>query len=782
MHDLFDRSVLLAELLSRPEPIVVLDAPAGMGKSCLLYHVARHFGVEIERGAGLSVDVKPGAILVWDIPPYAKPEPLADAFAAGAARIFIAKRPDLVLSGLSRALVYGNAHVIDPNSLLLSDAELAEIFGDRAEAIRKSSGGWPLAAFNSRLAGSALVDFLANEMLRPMPASALVDLRMLLDGRGARSKSEYSLLPFEREGGINTPVVVVELGTALDMVIEGRLSVAAEAKAIAEAFVESGRPVDAILTFQRAGFFDSALRVFNDEHGDFFLYFHGPDAFERVLAGFPRSFALQTEALVLSLALQALKKGDVSRARRLLADRFGDHANDPEAVFSPRSVFSREFRAFRLLMLIYDDYFFSEELLDRCFALVAEFPIDDHLFRGSFYNSILEFYIRNRRFAEAEDVAQRAMYHYECAKSPMLAFYISLHRALIRLLMGDVLSARKHAALSSKSLAAVPFESPNDARLQALLEACIEYESGRAEPLSRFLSLEMDDFSHGEIWPSLLELALHYGSQALGNHFSTIAARSFLDRWRVYQVSNRQFQVMIEIREAAILQNANRWQEAAERLTAIDSRIDRNWVLGSNQVLERMDNRDEMALVLAWIRQMVYEQPALGGLDELIAGLMRNLNITDRQRIGLEIWLAYIAKRQRNLTRARAILQKTFEDCARLGAIAPLSEERVLLDELINNERIGGFLSTSLAAKQIIRKLRDSGRLSTGPGERSDLSRRESKILLMISEGAANKYIAHTLGLSEATVKFHLGNVYRKLGCRNRQEAIGTARALGMVS
>jgi DNA-binding NarL/FixJ family response regulator len=100
---------------------------------------------------------------------------------------------------------------------------------------------------------------------------------------------------------------------------------------------------------------------------------------------------------------------------------------------------------------------------------------------------------------------------------------------------------------------------------------------------------------------------------------------------------------------------------------------------------------------------------------------------------------------------------------------------------LIGNERIAGFLSTSLATKQIIRKLRDSGRLSTGSGERNDLSRRESKILLMISEGAANKYVAHTLGLSEATVKFHLGNVYRKLGCRNRQEAISSARALGIV-
>ncbi|MBZ5762524.1 LuxR C-terminal-related transcriptional regulator [Rhizobium sp. VS19-DR104.2] len=780
MNDLFLRSAILIKLLDRQEPVVVLSAPAGMGKSVILGQIAAELGVNVHIGDA-PVAAGPGDVIIWDIPPYLEPAELPEIFVSGAARIFIAKRAEVVLPGLSRAIAYGKAYVADPKILLVSNEELIAAFGGLTE-VQERIGGWPLVAFNAHLSGDALISFLVTDMLRPMPAAALVDMQLLLQGRGIRLSEQDSLLPFENGGCLNTPAIVDELDEALEMAINERLHVPAESKAIAEAFERRGCPVEAILMFQRAGFFDSALRVFNDEHGDFFLYFHGPAAFARVLDGFPRSFALQTETLVLSMALQALKTGDVSRARHLLSDRFGDLANDPEAVFSPRSVFSREFRAFRLLMLIYEDYFFSEELLQRCFALVAEFPLDEHLFRGSFYNSVLEFYIRNRRFAEAEDVAQRAMYHYECAKSPMLCFYISLHRALIRLLTGDVLAARKYTALSAKCLVDIPFESPSDARLQALLEACVDYETGRAEPLARFLSLEIDDFSHGEIWPSLLELALHYGSQALGDHFSTIAARSFLDRWRVYQVSNRQFQIMIEIREATILQNANRWQEAAERLSAIDSRIDRNWVLGSSDhTLAQIGNRDDIALALAWMRQVVYEQPGRKGLDDLIAGIMRNLSLTDRQRIGVEIWLAYIAKRQRNLTRARALLQKTFEDCARLGAIAPLSEERVMLDELIGNERIGAFLSTSLATKQIIRKLKDSGRLSTGSGKRNDLSRRESKILMMISEGAANKYVAHSLGLSEATVKFHLGNVYRKLGCRNRQEAIGSARALGIV-
>ena len=67
----------------------------------------------------------------------------------------------------------------------------------------------------------------------------------------------------------------------------------------------------------------------------------------------------------------------------------------------------------------------------------------------------------------------------------------------------------------------------------------------------RFLSGDVDALADGEIWPALLELALTYGSQALGEHFSAAAARNFLDRWRVTQNRAAQFGGLIDIREVA---------------------------------------------------------------------------------------------------------------------------------------------------------------------------------------------------------------------------------------
>jgi LuxR family maltose regulon positive regulatory protein len=56
------------------------------------------------------------------------------------------------------------------------------------------------------------------------------------------------------------------------------------------------------------------------------------------------------------------------------------------------------------------------------------------------------------------------------------------------------------------------------------------------------------------------------------------------------------------------------------------------------------------------------------------------------------------------------------------------------------------------------------------------LTRRETEILKLLAEGLSNQELAKTLFVSETTVKWHLSNVYAKLGVRNRTSAVGQAR------
>jgi DNA-binding NarL/FixJ family response regulator len=55
---------------------------------------------------------------------------------------------------------------------------------------------------------------------------------------------------------------------------------------------------------------------------------------------------------------------------------------------------------------------------------------------------------------------------------------------------------------------------------------------------------------------------------------------------------------------------------------------------------------------------------------------------------------------------------------------------------------------------------------------RGELTPREAAILRAVAGGLTTRAISEQLWLSEHTVKFHLTNIYRKLGVSNRSGAV----------
>ncbi len=770
------RVALLQRILGSEMPIVILNAVAGMGKSVTLSQVAAVLGADVHSG---TLAPEPGAgISLWDVPNSELCGTLPEAFVNGKCRIILAKRPDVIVKGIERARAYGYLLELNSRDLTFSQQELDLVLGPALSTKRfTETGGWPLLICGLKNVGEQMVGFLQSEIAAPLDHADLVRLTIALEP----GRTTPNVLPSVLPETIPNPIKG-SLCLAVQEELAKRCVTPASAIAVAQVYEFEGRLPEAISVYHGARRHDLALQALKKGHADFFIHIFGADAFDKVLAGFPEEFCKANETLMICKAMQALKHGHVPLAQRLIADWLGPTANDPVAVFGPNSGYSLAFRAFRLVMMIYEDIQLTDPFLKQIFTLLEEFPLDAHLARGSFYNAVLEFFARNRRFAEAEDLAVRARYHYQLAGVPVLVFYISLHRSMVRLISGDAIEALRHAQLAAAELGSVRFDCPSERRLLALLLACIDYEGGKVEPLARFLQLEFDEFSNGEIWPNLIELALYYGSLALSQHYSTLSARSFLDRWRVYELRNPGLAAMMDLREVVVLQNGNRWHEAAERLDALPHRITRVWVLAQTDELTKLSDRDELAGAMLWLRHLAFEGPKRPGLTDKLAAISGNPLLTARQRIGVEIWAAYCHKRLRNLTAARAGLLKTLESAASLGAVAPLTEERPFLADLLDTTSIASFLDASTAVRHVLRKMRDAGTIKGSMDRSSGLTRQETRILQAICEGASNKFVAHVLGLSEATVKFHLGNVYAKLGCRGRKEAIQAATALGFVT
>lgn len=73
------------------------------------------------------------------------------------------------------------------------------------------------------------------------------------------------------------------------------------------------------------------------------------------------------------------------------------------------------------------------------------------------------------------------------------------------------------------------------------------------------------------------------------------------------------------------------------------------------------------------------------------------------------------------------------------------------------------------ASEALVRAMRDASM----PG--GALTEREREVLSLLAEGLANAEIAERLHISRATVKFHVGSIFIKLGVNTRAEAIALA-------
>jgi two-component system NarL family response regulator len=64
---------------------------------------------------------------------------------------------------------------------------------------------------------------------------------------------------------------------------------------------------------------------------------------------------------------------------------------------------------------------------------------------------------------------------------------------------------------------------------------------------------------------------------------------------------------------------------------------------------------------------------------------------------------------------------------------------------------------------------------------RPELTPRERDVLVRLVHGRTNQQIASELGISDATVKVHMGNILLKLGASHRTEAVTAALMRGIV-
>lgn len=123
-------------------------------------------------------------------------------------------------------------------------------------------------------------------------------------------------------------------------------------------------------------------------------------------------------------------------------------------------------------------------------------------------------------------------------------------------------------------------------------------------------------------------------------------------------------------------------------------------------------------------------------------------------------------------------------------------DDHLVMAAIHNGAR--GYVVKDVDTSALIRAIRDISRggsafdarsaaamvrgIHAGPTEsESKLTAREQEVLELLSRGLSNVEIGKKLFISDTTVKFHVGNILRKLGVSRRAEAVHLAGKMGLI-
>lgn len=145
-----------------------------------------------------------------------------------------------------------------------------------------------------------------------------------------------------------------------------------------------------------------------------------------------------------------------------------------------------------------------------------------------------------------------------------------------------------------------------------------------------------------------------------------------------------------------------------------------------------------------------------------------------------------LKRMQEHNPNVRVIIFTAFDADDRILAAVQAGAQGYILkgaprDQVFDAIRIvhaGDSLLQPVIASKLLRQMSQN----TEPqDESSSITPREMEVLGLLAQGLQNKEIAGQLGITERTVKFHVGSILGRLNAGNRTEAVAIAVQRGLI-
>ena len=240
----------------------------------------------------------------------------------------------------------------------------------------------------------------------------------------------------------------------------------------------------------------------------------------------------------------------------------------------------------------------------------------------------------------------------------------------------------------------------------------------------------------------------------------------------------------------AYLLQAGRLNEALDHALVNEIDVDAD-TLSLPLEWERLPCRN----ALTWARLQI----ATGRPEVTLPVLAQLRQLATESRWGMRVLECYIlearARFLQDNTKARSLVDEALAIAAPNHSVRCFVDEGREIDSLLLDFRQGEIENWPQSKRSFLEDITVSIAAETGevnqtiikeghsvPALIEPLSDRECKILELIASGSTNNTISTTLFISLNTVKWHLKNIFGKLGVSNRTSAVAVARQLELIT
>lgn len=530
-------------------------------------------------------------------------------------------------------------------------------------------------------------------------------------------------------------------------------------------FQEQGQIIKAVMHFVEGDDQDGAASCIEDAGGLMLWLKEGLATLPKAMALLDQETIRSRPRLCLVQCLLLAKTGQARQARQL----YDDCARN----FGQGEGLTLELAVTRHLLHAYVDRGPTREVLAGLEESAASIPPSEHALVGHHYRVLCGLNAFQANSAATQVYAKRAISAFRSAGSRCGEAYINVHLGDLSYCQGLAGEAESRYKVASALIRRQLSDDNAMPLLINLLQAELRYDTNRLDVIPKVASRYSRQIQKREAWFNIHAAACVLSSNLAYIRTDLASALSILNVHQDF-AARQEFvglQRLLTCQEASLLQRAGCFEESARILAKSGLELGvyehkpaglpgwREKDMVTQTILRQCIAQDELPVALSHLKHLIASTRAEAQVRSyckcLIFRALVHHRLGEEERMLEDLHTALLRTSESRSIRifldegevvsdlVTVFLREAEELCASDKSI----EHAKLLDEQFNN-----------------RQKRNQA-----------FSEREVQILQELKLGYANKTIAHRVGISYNTVRYHLKNIFAKLEVNTRLQAVGEA-------